>query len=160
MAKEYSPDNGQLRRRSFQEEEEEEAKILLLPSESKIPLRSPKPPLPHRQSSFAQQRPPGTPRTPNRVRFDVEEAARQHGGANGHADRIWLNEEDPMPEDDNGHFQNGHVRGQRLPLLTGIEAPSITLANDMDIDAEDHLESARPKSGMQSAFMNMANSIM
>ncbi len=160
MAKEYSPDNGQLRRRSFQEEEEEEAKVSLMSNEPVIPLRSPKPSLPRRQSSLAQQRPPGTPRTPNRVRFDVEEAARQHAGANGHADRTWLSEEDPMPEDDSGIYRNGHVGGQRLPLLTGIEAPSITLANDMDFDAEDHLENARPKSGMQSAFMNMANSIM
>jgi sodium-coupled neutral amino acid transporter 11 len=44
-------------------------------------------------------------------------------------------------------------------LLTGIEAPSVTLASD-DFNPEDLLEGARPKSGMKSAFMNMANSIM
>ena len=49
--------------------------------------------------------------------------------------------------------------GQRAPLLTDIEAPSVTLATE-DFNAEDLLESARPKSGMRSAFMNMANSIM
>jgi len=49
--------------------------------------------------------------------------------------------------------------GQRAPLLTDIEAPSVTLASE-EFNAEDLLESARPKSGMRSAFMNMANSIM
>jgi sodium-coupled neutral amino acid transporter 11 len=53
----------------------------------------------------------------------------------------------------------GRERVQRLPLLTGIEAPSVSLAID-DFNPEDHLESARPRSGMRSAFMNMANSIM
>jgi sodium-coupled neutral amino acid transporter 11 len=43
--------------------------------------------------------------------------------------------------------------------LTDIEAPSVTLATD-DFNADDLLESARPKSGMKSAFMNMANSII
>jgi sodium-coupled neutral amino acid transporter 11 len=57
-------------------------------------------------------------------------------------------------------YMNGSAsgRGQRVPLLTDIEAPSVTVANDFN--AEDLLESARPKSGMRSAFMNMANSIM
>jgi sodium-coupled neutral amino acid transporter 11 len=54
---------------------------------------------------------------------------------------------------------NGRGRGARVPLLTGIEAPSVTLASD-EFNPEDLLESARPKSGMSSAFMNMANSIM
>jgi sodium-coupled neutral amino acid transporter 11 len=50
---------------------------------------------------------------------------------------------------------------QRIPLLTDIEAPSVTVASaDIGFNAEDLLESARPKSGMRSAFMNMANSIM
>jgi sodium-coupled neutral amino acid transporter 11 len=46
------------------------------------------------------------------------------------------------------------------PLLTGIEAPSVTLATSDDFFPEDHLESARPRSGMRMAFMNMANSII
>lgn len=62
---------------------------------------------------------------------------------------------------DGGYSPNGHATGQRLPLLTGIEAPSVALASEGDdFAAEDLLESARPRSGMQSAFMNMANSIM
>ncbi|KAK8185820.1 transmembrane amino acid transporter protein-domain-containing protein [Phyllosticta citribraziliensis] len=49
---------------------------------------------------------------------------------------------------------------QRLPLLTDIEAPSVTVAGD-DGEVEEALDGAtRAKSGMKSAFMNMANSIM
>ncbi|KAF2840772.1 amino acid transporter [Patellaria atrata CBS 101060] len=114
---------------------------------------APKPPdQPRRQSSFAQRRPDGIPRTPNRVRFDVE--------PNGHVEE-WIEEEDYIGNGaphGSGRQQGQH--GQRLPLLTGIEAPSVTLASDVDTDDEDPLESARPKSGMWSAFMNMANSII
>lgn len=111
-----------------------------------------------RQSSFAKSRTDGTPRTPNRVRFNLEERASQE--ANGHAvasPTSWMDFEDSL--DSPGQYDEG---GQRLPLLTGIEAPSVTVANDYDEDfsAEDHLESARPKSGAVNAFMNMANSIM
>lgn len=49
---------------------------------------------------------------------------------------------------------------QRQPLLTGQQAPMIALALEDDFNAEELLESARPKSGMKMAFMNMANSIM
>lgn len=55
--------------------------------------------------------------------------------------------------------RDGRERTQRLPLLTGIEAPSVTVAEE-SFNPEDHLENARPRSGMRSAFMNMANSIM
>jgi sodium-coupled neutral amino acid transporter 11 len=125
---------------------------------------------PRRQSSFARSRPGGGPRTPNRVRFNIDDAL----PANGHADRhessegefAWMMEEDPMGSDDeeerNTSQTNGHNSGsgQRLPLLAGIEAPSVTLALEADFNPEDYLESARPRSGMKSAFMNMANSIM
>ena len=58
-------------------------------------------------------------------------------------------------------YMNGSADATRLPLLTGIEAPSVTVASgDFEGDPEEHWESARPKSGMKSAFMNMANSIM
>ncbi|OAL48588.1 hypothetical protein IQ07DRAFT_588719 [Pyrenochaeta sp. DS3sAY3a] len=104
-----------------------------------------------RQSSFAQPRVDGTPRTPNRVRF--EEPARS--SMNGRADDwIELEGDDYL---DGG--SDGRDRVQRLPLLTGIEAPSVTLAEEA-FNPEDHLESARPRSGMKSAFMNMANSII
>lgn len=106
-----------------------------------------------RQSSFAHPRPDGTPRTPNRVRFDdVPERRSINGEARG-GDWIELEGEDYMNRDD------GRQRVQRLPLLTGIEAPSVTVAEE-SFNPEDHLETARPRSGMRSAFMNMANSIM
>ncbi|KAK1057179.1 hypothetical protein LTR12_014849 [Friedmanniomyces endolithicus] len=114
---------------------------------------------PRRQSSFAQSRPNGAPRTPLRVRFDVMDT----GGvreANGTAHpEQWIEEEDFMMSE--SPAGDGTARtGQRVPLLTDIQAPSISVANDLDFDPEDLLESARPKSGMQSAFMNMANSII
>ncbi|EDU47116.1 amino acid transporter [Pyrenophora tritici-repentis Pt-1C-BFP] len=105
-----------------------------------------------RQSSFAQPRPDGAPRTPNRVRF--EEPRRSING-NGNNAGDWLELEGDNYLDD----PDGHERVQRLPLLTGIEAPSVTVANE-SFNPEDHLENARPRSGMRSAFMNMANSII
>ncbi|CAO2658507.1 Nn.00g062300.m01.CDS01 [Neocucurbitaria sp. VM-36] len=107
-----------------------------------------------RQSSFAQPRPDGGPRTPNRVRFE-EPPRRGITGDGGGDDWIELEGDDYM--DVNG--SDGRERVQRLPLLTGIEAPSVTVAEEA-FDPEDHLESARPRSGMRSAFMNMANSII
>jgi sodium-coupled neutral amino acid transporter 11 len=74
-------------------------------------------------------------------------------GDGGGADWVELDGEDYMDGDD------GRERVQRMPLLTGIEAPSVTVAEE-SFNPEDHLESARPRSGMRSAFMNMANSIM
>lgn len=117
---------------------------------------------PRRQSSFAQPRPDGAPRTPNRVRFEVEDR-NMNGHANGHIglpNDAWIEEEDFMTNDA-GHSGRRDSSHQRLPLLTDIEAPSVTVASsDVGFSAEDLLESARPKSGMRSAFMNMANSIM
>ena len=114
---------------------------------------------PRRQSSFAQPRPNGTPRTPHRVRFDVAEPdhiAEANGGISHPRSDAWFEEEDYMEE----YGTRRSSTGQRAPLLTDIEAPSVTLANDIDNNPEDHLESARPKSGIKSAFMNMANSII
>lgn len=114
---------------------------------------------PFRQSSFAQPRPDGTPRTPNRVRFDLERALSAQQ-TNGHAQHPeWMNEDDPL-EGDESLVLNQDGETQRMPLLTDIEAPSVTVATDLDFDPEDHLENARPRSNMRSAFMNMANSIM
>ena len=112
-----------------------------------------------RPSAFAQPRPDGTPRTPHRVRFNMSEVQTtpQANGSAHHED--WVEEEDYM----NGDVQSPGGRrnmAQRAPLLTGIEAPSVTLANDIDLDEADVLESARPKSSLRSAFMNMANSII
>ncbi|OSS51483.1 hypothetical protein B5807_03627 [Epicoccum nigrum] len=107
-----------------------------------------------RQSSFAHPRPDGTPRTPNRVRFDEDPVRRSMNGGTQGAEWIELEGEDYM----DAHGDQGRERVQRLPLLTGIEAPSVTVA--ADFDPEDHLESAKPRSGMRSSFMNMANSII
>ena len=107
------------------------------------------------QSSLSQ---PGTPRAPrtNRVRFDIQEAndapvAQTHTPDDEEED-AWLEGED--------YFSNGRrsSTAQRAPLLTGIEAPSVTTA--LEINTDELLENARPKSGLSSAFMNMANSII
>ena len=108
-----------------------------------------------------------TPRTPNRVRFELEDEednGEEQGATapNGHAyargSRQWVESEDYFSPDSPDGLRSG--TGQRAPLLTGIEAPSVTIANELDFNAEDYLETARPKSGMKSAFLNMANSIM
>jgi solute carrier family 38 (sodium-coupled neutral amino acid transporter), member 11 len=121
----------------------------------KVPMRGP----PRRQSSFAQPRPNGEPRTPRRVRFEFAEPEpirEGHGGAHG---ENWVDEEDYFRSNSLDEDATGPT-GQRAPLLTGIEAPSVAVANELDFNPEDHLESARPKSGLKSAFMNMANSII
>ena len=96
----------------------------------------------------------------NKVRFQIDD--QQTISANGHAqstDARWVDEEDFLATDSPGSRRDSS--GQRAPLLTDLEAPSVTVASaDLDFNAEDLLESARPKSGMKSAFMNMANSIM
>ena len=112
-----------------------------------------------RHSSLAQARPSGTPRTPNRVRFEVEDGSAAGTQPNGHADQLWVEDEDYMSGEGDGRRSTSE--SQRLPLLTGIEAPSITVASaDSSFNVDDLLESSRPKSGMANAFMNMANSIM
>lgn len=99
---------------------------------------------------------PRTPRTPNRVRFDLPPAIDAET-ANGNA---------PPP------YNNSPLSGRRdprpqafVPLLTDIEAPSVTLAASPWGDGDDvhewaERERQRPKSGLRSAFMNMANSII
>ncbi|KAE8146700.1 amino acid transporter [Aspergillus avenaceus] len=118
-----------------------------------------------RQSSFAQPVPEGqrrTPRTLNRVRFDLEDDTEDEHRSNGYSrhseDSAWLDDEDYAR---GGGAQSGRSStGQMVPLLTDIEAPSVTLATSEDFFLEEHLESARPRSGMRMAFMNMANSII
>lgn len=115
-----------------------------------------------RQSPLqAQDAPPRTPRTTNRVRFDLAE--NENASNSNHT-----MEEEEGDEEERGndyllryHPSSGGT-GQRAPLLTGIEAPSVTVANtSLRVNMEELLEDAnRPKSGMLSAFMNMANSIM
>ncbi|KAK4951439.1 hypothetical protein LTR10_010414 [Elasticomyces elasticus] len=115
--------------------------------------------MPRRQSSLAQSRPNGAPRTPLRVRFNMEEGNTIQE-ANGTAQsEQWMDEEDYILSESPASDGRGST-GQRAPLLTDIEAPSVSVANDLDFNPEDLLESARPKSGMKMAFMNMANSII
>lgn len=116
------------------------------------------------QSSISQPAPDGqrrAPRTVNRVRFDIDEETQEERLSNDYVrhseDTSWLEEEDYTTS------QHGSERGDTAhmtPLLTGIEAPSVTLATSDDFFPEEHLESARPRSGMRMAFMNMANSII
>lgn len=109
---------------------------------------------PRRQSSFAQPRLDGAPRTPNRVRFDLEDIQMpQPNGSTGNPS--WMDEDDYLEDGEGAEEGEGQ---QRVPLLTQIEAPSVRVA--IDFDPEEHLESARPRSNMANAFMNMANSIM
>ena len=121
------------------------------------------------QSSILQPTPDGqrrTPRTKNRVHFDLEEEVDEDDEdhyLNGRAqspdsDAPWLDDEDyELGEQGRSGVRN---TGQTVPLLTNIEAPSVTLATSDEFFPEEHLESARPRSGMKMAFMNMANSII
>ncbi|KAK2813131.1 hypothetical protein FQN50_000808 [Emmonsiellopsis sp. PD_5] len=164
-------DRLDVRRTEASGTDEEEARSLLSTSELDdddpvIHPGSPSPPQPasKRPSSIAFPPPngqPRTPRTPNRVRFDLGDDVEEEQEANGRASypSSWVDEEDYM-NGDGGHHSRRSSTGQLAPLLTDIEAPSVTLATSDDFFPEDHLESARPKSGLRSAFMNMANSII
>lgn len=105
---------------------------------------------------------PRTPRTPNRVRFDLRPtnipptANGTHGSGDAVPERDSFDFLDPEDSD-------GPDRTARRPLLTDIEAPSVTVANSLagdDAHTWAERERTRPKSGLQSAFMNMANSII
>ena len=101
---------------------------------------------------------PQTPRTPNRVRFDLtnEENSPETPHANGHVagSPEWLDEDDYLDGDRRAS------RGQRAPLLTDITPPSSSPFLSDSFQPEAHLPNARPTSGMRNAFMNMANSII
>lgn len=128
---------------------------------------TPRGPRGERQSSISQPAPDGqrrTPRTLNRVRFDLDEDTEEedhlsNGRAHSSEDARWLDEEDYELGEHGGQGGRRNT-GQSIPLLTDIEAPSVTLATSDDFFPEDHLEQARPRSGMKMAFMNMANSII
>ncbi|RPA80984.1 hypothetical protein BJ508DRAFT_369909 [Ascobolus immersus RN42] len=101
--------------------------------------------------------------TPRSVRFNIDDNT-SHSNNNNHNDS-WINDEDFLHSDDefdeptSGRGYAGRTSGEgRAPLLTSMEAPSVSLANDLT--TADLLDTARPKSGMKMAFMNMANSII
>ena len=139
-------------------------------------------------STVAQPRLPRTARTPNRVRFDlrptfvdrpgtesesdesVENDYRQHPPPR---DSFDIDDEDPLSSSSSSSSSSSASRQQRrhqqqrVPLLTDIEAPSVTVATTAlassagDGPLEDPEEArARPRSSLPAAFMNMANSII
>lgn len=93
-----------------------------------------------------------TPRTPNRVRFDLPPDE--------------TNDEPPPYNDTVRGGRAGRAGRVFVPLLTDIEAPSANTSlaaspwGDEDIEEWAERERLRPKSGLRSAFMNMANSII
>lgn len=147
-----------------------------LPPPPPPPAPAPTPPLNSRprilprQPSISLPSPDGQrrpPRTTNRVRFDLEQqdedSSSEHNDrdSNSHGRRSqdsWLDEEDY--ESGRRDSSGSGRRGPMVPLLTDIEAPSVTLATTDDFFPEEYLEDARPRSGMRMAFMNMANSII
>lgn len=121
-----------------------------------LQISLPPPPALSAHDAAADYPPHRTPRTPNRVRFDltptivvaprdvvVVDGEEEHHHYARESFDMDIDEEDPLA---------GRSGGGRTPLLTGMEAPSVTLA------AEE--ERSRPKSGLRMAFMNMANSII
>ncbi|CAK7263280.1 hypothetical protein SEPCBS57363_000479 [Sporothrix epigloea] len=123
-----------------------------------------------------------TTRSSRRVRFDLTgvevepPSAAQGANVNGTAPRQLDADQDCSSDDESDDDNDldpfdfdvapeNLDRQHRLPLLTDIEAPSVTLARsgetDLRVDVEwAERERNRPKSGLSSAFMNMANSII
>lgn len=96
-----------------------------------------------------------SPRTPNRVRFALdgdttEDATIILGEEIDDVEDDWTDEHDYARDDDYGEG------GTRAPLLTGMTAPAVAVANDID----ELLGHGRPKSNLGMAFMNMSNSII
>lgn len=134
---------------------------------------------PHSPGTPTPQSGQRTPRTPQRVRFDPNPTILHGRTPNGTADSFdsqrrgsYSSSSSHRDSFDDLDFDisagAGGADGQehRRPLLTGIEAPSVALANGPwggeheDADSWAESERQRPKSGLRSAFMNMANSII
>ena len=119
-----------------------------------------------------------SPRTPNRVRFDLRPTTIVGKGRDGSGadddepqqhyhyarESFDVDAEDPL---DPGAAAHGGDGQQRLPLLTNIEAPAVAVANGHwggdggeGVHEWAEAERRRPKSELRSAFMNMANSII
>lgn len=118
-------------------------------------------------------------RTPSRVRFDlgqdeVAPAGRVPPASRGvtveHERFEAMDEGDDYYDEDD--YDSEHLgaaprrHSHRTPLLTDLEAPGVTVARSLSggdpdgLEADAERELQRPKSGMRSAFMNMANSII
>ncbi|KAI1007154.1 Vacuolar amino acid transporter 2 [Podosphaera aphanis] len=90
-----------------------------------------------------------TPRSLNRVRFDLP-PSEDHD-----EDHTY-----PPPPYDESSSTRFYARTQSIPLLTNIQAPSVEWTDsheDFELLTEEY---TRPRSGLRSAFMNMANSIV
>lgn len=129
-------------------------------------------------SSGSNNHNPHSPRTPQRVRFDPNPTILHGLTPNGTAQSFESSRRDSLYDDDRDSLDDLDFeldndddvdgRRHRRPLLTGIEAPSVALANSPwsreehgdDVHSWAESERARPKSNLQSAFMNMANSII
>jgi sodium-coupled neutral amino acid transporter 11 len=96
-----------------------------------------------------------TPRTPNRVRFALDDDSAGDATIELGDDIDDINDEWP-DEQDYAHDEDYGEGETRAPLLTRITAPSVTMANDID----ELLGHGRPKSNLGMAFMNMSNSII
>ncbi|CEJ94135.1 Putative Transmembrane amino acid transporter family protein [[Torrubiella] hemipterigena] len=107
-------------------------------------------------------------RSPSRVQFDMtpqvmgDTVGAGDGPLPRHSDQYSYSDDD---DDDALHMQDPLSRDSRhrVPLLTDLEAPSVRVANEWGGDGGDEelaAELRRPKSGLKSAFMNMANSII
>ncbi|KAL7784533.1 transmembrane amino acid transporter domain-containing protein [Trichoderma ceciliae] len=106
-----------------------------------------------------------TPRTPGRVQFDLTPhiLTIDDGPPDGR-----LSTSSSLSSGDRFDFEDSSASirdSHRVPLLTDLEAPSVTVAREWDAgdDDEENVAAAelrRPKSGLKSAFMNMANSII
>jgi solute carrier family 38 (sodium-coupled neutral amino acid transporter), member 11 len=151
----------------------EEDSLVISLSSPPEPASNGRPP-PIRQSSLSHPPPSGqprTPRTPNRVRFDLAAIPASPGTqhANGHPPEnpLWPNDNDDDDDDDNNDHNNnsylhsnGHPDQHTILLLTSITAPSASPFLSPSFQPEDHLPNARPSSSLLSAFTNMANSII
>jgi len=139
----------------------------------KPPANKPSPRLQARIPSPVLVTSPRTPRSANRVRFDltpsVLEPPRDYTIRESTDDErgssFEVLEGCDSDDDDSGDDTSSSRNSQtRRPLLTDIEAPSVTVANgpwgDGDVHTWAEEERRRPKSGLRSAFMNMANSII
>ncbi|POS86750.1 hypothetical protein EPUL_001713 [Erysiphe pulchra] len=97
-----------------------------------------------------------SPRTPNRVRFNLPPDENENNAIRGSPPPPY---DESLPE--SGHNSGSSPHSQTIPLLYNIN-PSSHDAHwgDEDFLAWAEQEQQRPKSGMRSAFMNMANSIL
>ncbi len=118
--------------------------------------RTPEPQSPHfPQSSLSHNASNGFPRSPrtvNRVRFDVGETYSGEHALNDLARTPSREGGELLEAEDDSSDDDLEIRrssaGPRAPLLTGVEAPGVMVAEDLDFNAEGLLENARPKSGL------------